>query len=220
MEAEGMNWKMMGLSLIGSIGLALAVCGTAHTDIWVAFDSPEWAELPEWSPTQMVFTFDGGRLTINTSTISEDSGSGTESWTLLFSGDWAVLGTIDDSGSLVPDSYATFVYDGYGGYVDWVADTPSGYIAPLLLGASYIGDGAMTYEEYAEYQPTGYTVTGGIVLWNNLPMRQGERELYTALGHTFYADSSVQVPEPAGILAMLTGLSGFLGLMVRRRTGK
>lgn len=193
--------------------VSLRMCAA---ESWVVFQVPDvYLDLiPAGSPTAMIYTLENDLLTLNTNSITAESGSSTKSWTLLLSGTWAAFGTVDSSGVLTPDPYATFVPDGYNGFVRWVANTPSGYTAPLLLGWRFVGHGAATYEEYVDYQPDGVLTTGTIVLWSHLPLRPHEQDIYTAESGVLTATN---VPEPGGFLALMTGFVGLAGLVIRRR---
>ena len=175
-----------------------------------------WEEPSEGGPRAIIFTLANDTLSLNTTGISTGGGgSSTRVWELLFSGNWAAFGTIDSSGSLVPDLYATFLYDGHGGRVQWARNTPFGYTAPLMLGSSFIGDGAATYYDYSYSEPTGRSTRGTLVLWSSLARRPLEDDTYTARSHTFYVVSNI--PEPSSVLALFCGLVCLAGAALRRK---
>ncbi|MDI7277469.1 MAG: hypothetical protein QME94_15940, partial [Anaerolineae bacterium] len=107
------------------------------------------------------------------------------------------------------------LYDGHGGRVQWAPNAPFGYIAPLMLGNPFIGDGAATYYDYSYSEPTGRSTRGTLVLWSSLARRPLEDDTYTAKSHTFYVVSNV--PEPSGVLAIFCGLVGLAGAALRRK---
>jgi hypothetical protein len=189
-------------------------CIDAYADTWTAYELPAGLEPSEGCPRSIAFTFENDILSLDNTAVSVgDGGSSTESWTLLLSGNWAVLGTID-SGNLIADPYATFNYQGNGGYITWALNTPVGYNASLLLGASFSGDLAPTYHDYQLYEPTGSSTTGTMALWHSLDRRPQENDYYIGLSHTFTA---THVPEPSSILALLIGLNGFIGIIIKRK---
>lgn len=189
-------------------------------DTWTVFSYPGGNPLAPGSASEIVFTLNNGVLSLNTNTIATQGGSSANTWTLLFSGNWAACGTIDDSGGYVPDPYATFHASGQGGHIEWAGSTPSGYTAPLMLGASFAGDGAATYT--ASWGSPIYDVSSTLVV-NRHPTYWGpEYSLYESASHTVYATyaqtAGSMVPEPASLLALLTGgisIAGF-GLRARR----
>ncbi|MEN6521726.1 MAG: PEP-CTERM sorting domain-containing protein [Armatimonadota bacterium] len=183
--------------------LTIFTVSAVHADTWTVFRmDPSWEPSDEYCPRDLTFTFSGGRLSLNsTATSTGGGGSSTHTWQLLFSGNWAVAGTIDETGSIIRDPYATFIYDKHGGYINWASDTPSGYTTQLLLGYRFDGDWAETYQNYEYEQPFGEPVTGTLVLWDYLVRCPLENDIYTPQNHEF---SVTAVPEPSSI-----GILGF-----------
>ncbi|MBI2844407.1 MAG: hypothetical protein HYX78_13500 [Armatimonadetes bacterium] len=215
-----MNFRLA----IFCLAALFAVSGTtsSYAGSWTVFELAPWEEPGEGGPRNIVFTFENNVLSLNTEAVSVGSGgSSTQVWQLLNSGSWAAIGSVDGSGDLVADPYASFVTNGFGGYVEWSPDTPTGYTAPLLLGHSFNGNGAATYQSYSFGEPVGEPVSGTLTLWSYLPRRELEDDTYTPVGHTFYASnvagSVPAVPEPLGIVALISGLVGLAGIAFRSR---
>jgi hypothetical protein len=125
--------------------IATGTC-TAYADSWTIYSID--VDPGSGLPSDITLTFESGHLTLNNELIGTPGGSSFQSWTLLTAGSWAAAGTIDGQGSFVADPYAVFVPEWHGGHIQWAANTPVGYIAPLQLGVSYSGDGAAHYEGY------------------------------------------------------------------------
>jgi hypothetical protein len=200
------------------IALALTLGQAASAENWTVFQADENEVSGEISA--IIFTLDKNILSLNTPGLTERAGSSAENYELLFSGTWAACGTVDGSRNFVPDPYAKFVMDGYGGSVVWADGTPKGYSAPLMLGCSFKGDGAAEYQNALGYEPAD-KVKGTLVVWDSLPMFPGAREVYNPVDHTFKVVHSVPAPEPSGIAAVLvtavTALAGGLGRIKRMR---
>jgi hypothetical protein len=202
------------------ICLFIVPVAAVHADTWTIATLPDW--VGDWvQPRDIIFTFENDTLSLNTEAISTEGGSSCEVWQLKFSGNWAACGTIDGAGNLLSDPYATFVYEARGGHIQWAPNTPSGYTAPLMLGFSFSGDGAATYEDYGvfnyetgQYEPTGRTTTGTLVQRHYLALRSDEMDIYDPLTHTFQA---TPVPEPPSILALMCGFVGLVGYMGRSK---
>ena len=214
-----MTRKLSVLFCIAALGLAWSASFAAAT--WTVFSVPEvyWSRIPDWSPRDITFTLDSDILSLNTQAIGTDSGSSSVAWKLMFSGDWAVFGSVDPSGALTRDPYASFNYDGLGGSISWATNTPDGYTAPLLFGYDFTGNGATTYSEYAGGEPSGVETTGTLVLKEYLPMRSHEQDIYTAQSHDLNSGNIVyvsNVPEPPALVAMLCGIVGLAGTLLRR----
>jgi hypothetical protein len=190
-----------------AIAIIALIGGPAGAEEWVVFGiSPDEAD----GYSSITFDFSNNVLSLNTFSIGTAGGSSNESWTLLFSGVWAAMGTVDTANDLTPDPYATFIYDGTGGHVHWAADTPEGYTAQLLLGYSFNGDGAPTYSSYyyGDYVP----IAGTLVLRDRV-FSAPDLDQFANTSHTFYAT----VPEPSSLLALVCGLVGMGGLVRRRQ---
>ncbi|MEN6372374.1 MAG: PEP-CTERM sorting domain-containing protein [Armatimonadota bacterium] len=196
--------------------LTILTISGVHADTWTVFQmDPSWTPSDKYCPRDLTFTFSDGRLSLNSrATSTGGGGSSTHAWQLLFSGSWAATGTIDNSGSLVRDPYATFNYDGYGGHIDWASDTPSGYTAQLLIGYRFNGDGAATYQNYEGEQPVGEPVMGTLVLWDYLALRPLEDDLYTLQNHAFTVTA---IPEPSSLPALGIVLSGLGATIIKKK---
>ena len=216
-----MKWKLCALLLVWLVAVGLSA---AHADTWVAYDIPPEEADPDWggegvpAPSDITFTFENNCLSFNNEFMGTSGGSSHQDWHLLTVGSWAVAGTIGEAETLMADPYATFVYGWHGGHIQWAANTPSGYVAPLLLGYSFDGDGAVSYEGYwtdeitYERFPNGMSATGTLVIQEYT--RSTQEYAYTNLSHTFYAS---YVPEPSSFIALACGLAGLGGLIRRSR---
>lgn len=193
--------------------LLLIAAGAAGADEWVVWDyynDPFGASHNpiEEGTSRFVASFADGRLSFSDTYAKTVGGSSASHWTLLFAGNWGVFGSVNEHGVLLPDPYATFVIEGpAAGYVVWAPETPFGYTASLLLGHRFVGDGAVTYYSNID-RPE---VTGTLVL--ELGRQWYTYRAYTEREHVFEA---TYVPEPAGVLAMTTGLVGLWSVSLRR----
>lgn len=203
--------------LIGFIVSTAISCSAATWTVTALGDDVEMQT--EWDFRDITFTFENNTLSLNTSWIGTWPGSSCEGWELLSAGRWAVCGTIDESGYLLPDQYATFDIENNGGHVRWAQDTPSGYVAPLLLGHSFIGDGSATYSNRI-YENIIDSTDGTLVLRDYLPMRLDEQDFYTADQYTFYATNPASVPEPSGISVLIPSILGLAGALRHRASKK
>ncbi len=199
---------------------AVVSSGEARASAWTVFaydgDNPVASGLP----SDITFTFDNTRLSLNSSRIVTVGGSSSMTWTLLFSGNWGVCGTIDDSGNYTPDPYASFKADGQGGSIEWNADTPSGYATQLILGGSFTGDGGSTYTGQWR-MPIG-EATATLALNTHPSIWGAEYNLYLPESHTFVAEyrPAVAVPEPTGMLTLLSGAISIAGFGFRARRSR
>jgi len=213
-EAKGMP---KGLLRILVITMFVLTVGTAWSETWSVKCIPE--DIAQGC-NNIMFSFENNVLSLNTSSISTQGGSSVQRWVLLFSGNWAVCGSVDEDGNLVKDPYADFIVDNSGGYINWSPETPFGYTTTLLLGASFIGDGAKTYYDYTFGEPSGRETTGTLVLWEYFTRRPLEADTYTKKSHTFTAVYE-PVPEPSSILTLAIVLSGAVSMGLRRaKTGR
>lgn len=199
--------------------------GAADCDTWVV------KTLPNSSPgggsswfESIVFSFNDNRLTLNTTSLRTtvyNLNPTVYTCTVITSGEWAVCGTVAN-GALVRDPYATFVPQTTGGYVRWATDTPKGYQTQLLLGSAFEGDAATTYN-WSLYDPgTGYRESGSVTA----PLIADYRtEGFWAwqmsadvapISHVFTAYAPL--PEPSSLLVLLCGVSGFVKMILRRRS--
>ena len=205
--------RLILLSLLAI--LASVTCGGLSADTWTAFSYDGGNPLADGSPADMIFTLDNNHLILNSSKITTMGNSSAMTWTLLFSGDWAACGTIDESGDYIPDPYASFVQEGQGGDIQWANHTPVGYQAPLMLGRRFDGDGAATYtSRWGE--PIG-EVSASLVLNTHPSIWGSEYNLYEPVMHTFAASylPDQAVPEPSGLLSLFAGGISLLGFGFR-----
>lgn len=204
------------MKLLILILLVMLTASSIYADTWTVFEmDPSWTPSDEYCPRDLTFSFTDGRLSLNSRATSiGGGGSSTHVWELVFSGNWAAVGTIDESGNLVRDPYATFVQEGYGGYIDWASDTPYGYTAPLLLGCLFNKDGAMTYRNFADGKPVGDPITGTLVLWDHLALRPLEYDTYIRQSHEF---SATFVPEPSSMATLSLAVSGLCTALIRKK---
>lgn len=191
--------------------LTASVCLGATWNLAALSDNTE----TEGDFKDITFTFENNTLALNTEAIATWPGSSCEVWQVIFSGNWAVCGTVDGSGNLISDTYATFDINGNGGHINWAQNTPSGYVAPLLIGYSFTGDGSVTYTNRI-YDNVIDTTNGTVVLRNYLAMRLDEQDFYTHLDHAFYATYPT-VPEPGSIITLMSGLIGLVGVISRNK---
>ena len=128
-------------------------------------------------------------------------------------GTWAVCGSVANN-VFTPDPYATFVITAPGyGYVSWSANTPSGYVAPVVMGALFAGCGSGT----PPYSSVTGTIFGHREGWSGDFGQYIEYEANEKKGpYTFYATAPL-IPEPASILALVCGLGGVIALNRYRR---
>lgn len=194
--------------------LAVLVSGVAWAESWTVFSiDPSLSD----GPADITFTFKNNHLTLNNSAVHTPAGSSYQGWFVHLMGQWAVMGTIDQSGDLLPDPYATF--DNQGWRIQWSPNTPTGYVAPLLLGYSFNGDGADNYEGYwldegtYERHPNGQSATGTLVLkeYTYYPREYA----YTKLSNTFYTTNPV--PEPSSLAALGLAISSAATTLIMRR---
>lgn len=182
--------------------------GTAWAERWVVYD---YYYNGNGLAGSIYFDFDGSNLSLGSSSFGYSTYNDTITNTLLFSGSWAVLGSVQDN-ALVPDPYARFVQTSAGsGSIVWAPDTPYGYCAPLLLGSMFSGNGAATYQSVQQEVP------GTLVVWTRAN-RSGlfVQNYYLGVQHTFYAINET-VPEPSSLPAVLCGLGGVVGVSLRRK---
>lgn len=197
--------------------LIIVACSQLSADTWSAFTYDGGNPLADGSPGQMSFSFDNNHLSLNSSRVWTVGGSSAMTWSLLFSGNWAVCGTIDEFGAYVPDSYATFESDGQGGYVRWASNTPGGYQTNLLVGMPFEGDGATAYTSRWG-SPLG-DVTASLVL-NTHPSIWGPNyNLYEPVSHSFSAacTPTPAAPEPSGLISLIAGGMSLLGFGMKRK---
>lgn len=144
--------------------------------------------MPDYSISIEFTLSDDDVLTLNrTSICTPWSGSSSECYILHISGNWAVCGSVDgETGDLIPDPYATFEYGDTGtevrGKVTWAPDTPPGYTCPLLLGHTFNGDGAASYQGWSHMGP-GPVVTATLAFEWSLTF-QGD-SYFWPVDHTF-----------------------------------
>jgi hypothetical protein len=197
----------------------IIACSHLSADTWTPFAYDGGNPLATGSPSQMSFTFGNNHLSLNSNSISTVGGSSAMTWNLLFSGNWAVCGTIDESGAYVPDLYASFETDGQGGYVRWANNTPDGHLTSLLVGMPFEGDGATAYTSRWG-SPLG-EVTASLALNTHPSLWGSNYNLYEPVSHSFNAAYSAvhpmaAVPEPSGLISLLAGGISLLGCGVRR----
>lgn len=204
------RWLIVTVFSLLSIASA---CGSASAERWVVWDwRPsvfDGVHTPG-VPDSIYFDFNGENLVLASPSYSWAYATIVDTYSLLFSGTWAVMGTVEND-VLTPDPYASFVQTSVGsGTVVWAPGTPQGYTAPLLLGARFHGDGGATYPE------TGGSYTATLVLWEHkVECGQYQFDYLSRWTHAFDAVNNT-VPEPSGLLALVCGL-GSLGLPWRRR---
>lgn len=188
-------------------------------ETWTAFTYDGGNPLASGSPSQMSFTFDNNRLSLNSNRVWTLGGSSAMTWNLLFSGSWAACGTIDENGAYVPDAYASFEADGLGGYVRWASATPSGYHTNLLVGTPFAGNGAAAYT--STWGSPIENVSASLALNTHPSMWGSDYNLYEPMSYRFSAAyTSVQavaaVPEPIGLVSLLVGGISMLGFGSKR----
>ena len=195
----------------------ILACARLGADTWTAFSYSGGNPLANGSPSQMSFTFDNNRLSLNSNRIWTVGGSSAMTWTLLFSGSWAALGTIDESGAVIPDVYANFEADGLGGgYVRWASNTPAGHSTTLLVGVPFEGNGAAAYTNRWG-SPIG-EVTASLALNTHPSVWGSNYNLYDPVSHSFSAayEPVQAVPEPTGLLSLLAGSISIMGFMTKK----
>lgn len=205
----------MGRLLLVIVGV-ITICNPVSAVSWVVFDIDRDFHSyhnPLIGPGQIVYNLDNNQLTLDPDTVDTIGGSSAYHWNLLFSGQWAVLGSIGLDDVFTPDPYAGFVETGVGeGRIDWAEGTPDGYTTNLILGGAFAGDGAASYQERNAFPEE--TITGTLVLHR---MFQG------GSGHEYEVRSNSipiayqAVPEPSSLIMFLIGLPGLRGLRQRRR---
>ena len=206
--------------------LILTICALtssgALADAWTVFTYDGSNPVVPGLPSDITFTFDNTHLSLNSSKIATVGGSSSMEWTLLFSGIWAVCGTIDESGNYTADPYASFTAHDQGGSIEWKAGTPSGYATQLILGGSFIGDGASTY--VSQWGEPICEVKATLALNTHPSIWGAEYNLYEAASHTFLTQyspvSPAMVPEPMGLLTLLTGAISIAGFGFRARRNR
>lgn len=224
--------RTLRIVLLSAMCAFIPVCASAASSWMVAA-----IDTDPWLPSTITFLLSGNQLLLNNTLIYQPGGSGAWSRLLHLTGTWAACGTVDVYGSLVADPYASFVIlantipppappdDGHYprrdwidawyclGYVRWSPDTPNGYAAPLMIGARFVGDGAVAYH----YEDDCITsdAMGTVVLQDTYAYSHGHYGVknYTALTHTFRVS---QAPEPSSMEILLAALGG-LGVIARRR---
>lgn len=194
----------------------ILTCSQLNADTWTAFNYDGGNPVANGSPSQMAFTFNNNRLSLNSSRIWTVGGSSAMTWTLLFSGSWAACGTIDESGAYIPDVYASFEADGQGGYVRWAGNTPEGYRTRLLVGVPRTGDSAAAYTSRWG-SPIG-EIRASLALNTHPSIWGSDYNLYESVSHSFSAAyMPVQaVPEPTGLLSLFAGGVSILGFGMKR----
>lgn len=196
------------------IGVVL-LCSPVSAVSWVVFDVDrdfQWGHNPIEGPRQIIYTLDNYQLILDPDSVHTVGGSSAYHWNLGFSGQWAVLGSISSS-IFTPDPYASFIQTGMGeGYVSWDSSTPLGHTTSLILGGSFYGDGAATYQEQSTFPAD--TVTGTLVLHRTFLGGYGNE--YELRSGGFSVTYQV-VPEPSSLLIFLAGLPGFRVLLRRAR---
>lgn len=162
----------------------------------------------EWGPTDITFTFEDNQLSLNTHAVQTVGGSSAIRWELMFSGEWAVCGSIVDN-QLIRDPYATFIpSDNHNGSVQWAENTPVGYSTHLLLGADFEGCGKRSYTPlYGGIR--GAPISGTLVLMEAPAFRADYYYKYwkEAEGFAAYAPS-MAVPEASSLALALPGILG------------
>jgi hypothetical protein len=178
------------------------------TQQWVAWSYSSGGENPLSGPSQFVCTLgDDYSVTFDHTSSRTVGGSSASYWDLCFYNIWAACGTISPSLDLAADPYASFA----NGFVRWASDTPDGYVAPLMLGAMFNGNGAVG-RGGDNYSPTQY----GTIFLEKMWMG-GYGHSYTPLSHKFLVTYAA-VPEFSSSLpALLTALVGVAGLALRGR---
>lgn len=202
----------MGRVVLVIVGV-LILGSSASAVSWVVFDVDRdfpYYHNPLIGPGQIVYNLEDNHLTLNPDSVHTVGGSSAYHWNLLFSGRWAVVGSIGVDDVLTPDPYASFVETEHGeGYVSWDSATPDGYTTSLVLGGWFIGNGAATYQEQNVFPSD--TVTGTLVL--HRMFQGGIGHEYELRSHTLDITYQV-VPEPSCMIMFALGLAG---LRVMRR---
>lgn len=199
--------------------LAMMTAGiSTHALSWTAFDvdrDVHYSHNPIEGPTTMTFILENNTLNLDNNQVRTVGGSSAHQWFFEYSGLWAVCGSVNTEGVCTPDPYASFIESGPGsGTVQWSDTTPEGYITRLILGGSFTGNGARTYENIYNGQSRGYT-TAALALHDMY--LGGNAHNYTALSYTFdIANNEALVPEPAGIMLTLWGL-GSMAYVLKRK---
>jgi hypothetical protein len=220
----GREKRLNRLFLISVLLLALCAVvssGEARASSWTVFTYDGGNPVAPGMPSDITFAFDNTHLSLNSSRIVTVGGSSSMSWTLLFSGNWGVCGTIDELGNYTPDPYASFKADGQGGSIEWSADTPSGYATQLILGGSFTGDGASTY--VSQWGMPIREVPATLALNTHPSIWGAEYNLYEPESHAFLAEYrpvATAIPEPTGMLTLLSGAISIAGFGFRARRSR
>lgn len=130
---------------------------------------------------------------------------------VLLGGKWAVCGTVINN-QFTQDPYATFKITAPGsGYIQWAANTPRNYVAPLVIGKVFEGSEPLSFESKL---PVGIPTIYGNLLYKPFALifvMPGELRAAT---HTFNVTyTGPTVPEPSSLLSLAAGL----GLCLRFR---
>jgi len=161
----------------------------------------------EYPLDRLTFTFDGANLSVPGETLRTVGGSSAMSIQLALAGKWAVCGNVSGN-KWTPDPYATFAND----RVIWASNTPNGYGTNLLIGYDFEGNDAAAFDSgYYGYQHPIYGTA--MVNWSGFNYSS-----YTSIEPHSFALQYTPVPEPSTILALLAGLAGIGGMIVRKRT--
>lgn len=197
----------------------MLTCSQLSADTWTAFTYDGGNPLATGSPSHMSFTFDNNLLSLNSSSIRTVGGSSAMTWNLLFSGNWAVCGTIDEFGAYVPDVYASFEADAQGGYVRWAGNTPDGYQTRLLVGMPFEGNNATAYTSQWG-SPIG-EVRASLALNTHPTIWGSNYNLYESVSYSFTAaytpiTAATPVPEPTGLISLLAGAVSMMGFRAKR----
>ncbi len=189
------------------------------SETWTAFVNPGNPAAPG-STSDITFSLDNGRLSLNSSTITTVGGSSSMTYSLQLSGLWAVCGTMDEEGSFTADPYATFLQDELGGTVNWSINTPSIWTTNLVLGGSF-PDGGASY--CGNWWGTGLpSVDGTMVIEKRQTMYQSNVTYQRLDGHAFAISSgptvsfTPPVPEPSSIVGLALAIGTVAGAAKKR----
>jgi hypothetical protein len=197
--------------------LLVSISGTAFSESWILFVNLGNPPI-NGNPNEMVFNLNNNVLSLNTPNIITVGGSSSMSYSLLFSGQWAVCGQVDNAGQLIQDPYASFVVDGDGsGHIAWSTTTPYGYTTNLLLGADFTGNGASSYA--GSWYGMGVDPVAGTLVLQQQQTTYRTNVLYSDMGyHVFQIAKNPQVvPEPSGLIGMILVGSAAFGAYKRSR---